>query len=137
MRRVTNTNLLFWVSDSRALTEHFLQGNVPLRHLLKTKPLIVSWWRSAFNEVNDWALSNNDDERYENFEKWQLKAKMLMEMSTHSHETTYPTFLENIRNEILCNKEMYKLVQIKKPSRFITLYGPNHLPLWWQISVKT
>ena len=35
--------------------EHFLQVNIPLRHLLNAKPLFISWWRSAFNEVNDWA----------------------------------------------------------------------------------
>ena len=64
---------------------------------------------------------SNDDERYKHFEEWQLKAEVLMEMSTQS--PTYPTFLENIRNEILCSKEMYKLVQIKNPSRFITNYG--------------
>ena len=49
MRRVTNTNLL------KALTEHFL-GNVPLRHLLNVKPPFMSGRKSAFNEVNDWAL---------------------------------------------------------------------------------
>ena len=42
---------------TKALTEHFLQGNVPLRHLLNTKSPFMSWRRSAFNEVNDWALS--------------------------------------------------------------------------------
>ena len=47
MRRITNA----------ALTENFLQGNVPLRHLLNVKPPIMSWWRSAFNEVNDSAPS--------------------------------------------------------------------------------
>ena len=57
MRRVTNTNLLFWVNFfTQSLTEHFLQGNVPLMHLLNEKPLFISWRRSAFNEVNDWAL---------------------------------------------------------------------------------
>ena len=38
--------------------ENFLQGNVPLRHLLNAKPPFMSWWRSAFSEVNDWALSD-------------------------------------------------------------------------------
>ena len=33
--------------------EHFL--HVPLRHLINAKPPFMSWWRSAFNEVNDWA----------------------------------------------------------------------------------
>ena len=41
---------------TKALTEHFLQGNVPLRHLLNAKLPFMSWWRSALNEVNDWAL---------------------------------------------------------------------------------
>ena len=36
--------------------EHFLQGNIPLRHLLNAKPPFISWPRSTFNEVNDWAL---------------------------------------------------------------------------------
>ena len=35
---------------------YFLQGNVPLRHLLNEEILFTSWWRSAFNDVNDWAL---------------------------------------------------------------------------------
>ena len=57
MRRVTNTNLLFWVNLPKpSLTEHFLQGNVPLRHLLNAKPPFISWRRSAFNEVNDCTL---------------------------------------------------------------------------------
>ena len=42
---------------TKALMEHFLQGNVPLRHLLNAKPLFMFWWRSAIKEVNDWALS--------------------------------------------------------------------------------
>ena len=41
----------------KALKEHFLQGNVPLWHLLNAKPPFMSWWRSAFNKVNDWALN--------------------------------------------------------------------------------
>ena len=40
---------------TKALPEHFLQRNVPLRHLLNAKPLFMSWQWSAFNEVNDWA----------------------------------------------------------------------------------
>ena len=56
MRRVTNASLLFWVNWSN-LMEHFLQGNVQLRHPLNEKPLFMSWWRSAFREVNNWALS--------------------------------------------------------------------------------
>ena len=43
--------------------EHFLQGNVPLRHLLNAKPLFMFWRRSAFNEVNDWALSEVTSKR--------------------------------------------------------------------------
>ena len=41
-----------------ALIEHYIQENVPLRHLLNTKPPFMSWRRSAFNEVNDWALNS-------------------------------------------------------------------------------
>ena len=52
MTIVTNTNLLLWVY----LTERFLQGSVPLRHRLNVKPPLMSWQRSAFNEVNDRAL---------------------------------------------------------------------------------
>ena len=29
-----------------------------IRHLLNAKPQFMSWWRSAFNEVNDWALDS-------------------------------------------------------------------------------
>ena len=43
---------------TKSLTEHFLQGNNPLRHLLNEKLLIMSWRGSAFNEVNDWSLSS-------------------------------------------------------------------------------
>ena len=57
MRRVTNTNLLFWVTLPKALTEHFLHANVPLRHLLNAKSLFIPWRRSAYNEVNDWDRS--------------------------------------------------------------------------------
>ena len=58
MRRVTNTNLLFWVNLwlTKALMEYFLHGNISLRHMLNAKPPFMSWRRSAFNEVNDWAL---------------------------------------------------------------------------------
>ena len=52
MRRVTNTNL----TKSLGLAEPFLQGNVSLRHLLNAKLPLMSSRRSAFNEVNDWAL---------------------------------------------------------------------------------
>ena len=34
------------------LSEQFLQGNVPLRHLLNGETLFMSWWRSAIKEVN-------------------------------------------------------------------------------------
>ena len=37
--------------------EHFLQGNIPLRHLLNAKPPFNYERRSAFNEVNAWAPS--------------------------------------------------------------------------------
>ena len=47
-------SLLSWLT--KALMEHFLQGNVPLRHLLNAKPPFMSWQRSAFNEVYNWAL---------------------------------------------------------------------------------
>ena len=40
---------------TNALIDHFLQGNVPLRQLLNAKPPFMSWRRSAFNEVNNWA----------------------------------------------------------------------------------
>ena len=35
--------------------EQFLQGNVPLRHLLYEETLLMSWRRSAIKEVNDCA----------------------------------------------------------------------------------
>ena len=38
--------------------EQFLQGNVPLRHLLNEETLYMYWQRSAIIEVNDWALKN-------------------------------------------------------------------------------
>ena len=40
---------------TKALTEQFLQGIIPLSHQLNAKPPFMSWRRSAFNEVNDWA----------------------------------------------------------------------------------
>ena len=39
------------------LMEQFLEGNVPLRHLLNEKTLLMSWQRSAIKEVNDWDLN--------------------------------------------------------------------------------
>ena len=39
--------------------EHFLQENVPIRHLLNAKTQFMSWRRSAFNEENDWAPNFN------------------------------------------------------------------------------
>ena len=44
---------------TKALTEHFLKVNVPLRHLLNVKPQFMSCQRSVFNEVNDWGLYNS------------------------------------------------------------------------------
>ena len=35
--------------------EHFLQGNVPLRHLLNEETLFMSRLKFAIKEVNDWA----------------------------------------------------------------------------------
>ena len=57
MRRVTDTNILFWAN----LTKHLLQGNIPLRHLLIAKILFMYWQRSASNEVNDWSLIESED----------------------------------------------------------------------------
>ena len=36
---------------------HFLQGNIPIMHLLYAKLPFMSSQRSAFNEVNNWAHS--------------------------------------------------------------------------------
>ena len=44
----------------RRVTKHFLQGNVPLRHLLNAKSLFMSWQRYASNEVNNWAHNNKN-----------------------------------------------------------------------------
>ena len=49
MKRVTNTNLLFWVDISKTLTEHFLQENIPLTRLLNANlrtqlPNIINWF---------------------------------------------------------------------------------------------
>ena len=41
----------------KALTEHFLQGNIPLRPPINAKPPLMPWWRSAFYKVDDWALN--------------------------------------------------------------------------------
>ena len=41
MRRVTITNLLFF-NFTNALTEHFIQENVLLRHLLNAEPPFMS-----------------------------------------------------------------------------------------------
>ena len=64
----------------------------------------------------------NDDERYKTFKNLQQQAQLLMEKSNH-HFFTYSKRLEMIQNEILCYKEMYKLVQIRNPTRFI----PQHI----------
>ena len=55
MRRVTNTCLLFWFNlPTKSLTEHFLQGNVPLRHLINAKNPFMSRRRSAIIKVSKW-----------------------------------------------------------------------------------
>ena len=43
--------LLIWVN---VLTEQFLQGNVPLRHLLNEEMLFMSCRRSVIKEVGKW-----------------------------------------------------------------------------------
>ena len=49
------SNLHFWVHLlSKALTKHFLQGNISFL-MINTKPLFMSWWKSAIKEVNYWA----------------------------------------------------------------------------------
>ena len=48
--------LLIWVNVPVSLTEQFLQGNVPLRHLLNAETLFMSWQRITIQEENDWAL---------------------------------------------------------------------------------
>ena len=55
-------------------------------------------------------------EKYEKFEKLKIKAKELQEMSNGS----FP-LLENVKEEILCYKEMYKLAKEKKASRIFIL----------------
>ena len=37
--------------------EQFLQGNVPLRHLLNEETSFMSWQRSAIKELNDLVLN--------------------------------------------------------------------------------
>ena len=45
---------------TKALSDHFLKGNVQLMHLLNAKPSFMSWQRSASNEVpNAWVLKLN------------------------------------------------------------------------------
>ena len=47
---------------TKALTEHFLQGNIPLRHLLNAKPPFTCVLTEiCFNEVNDWALNTSHE----------------------------------------------------------------------------
>ena len=55
--------------------ELFLQENIPLRHMINTKPLFISWRRSAFNEVNDWSLYVHE-ECNKSVVHWRCKKKM-------------------------------------------------------------
>ena len=55
-------SLLSWLA--KALTELFLQGNIPLRHLLNGKFPLISWQRSAFNDVNDWVLAESSKSKF-------------------------------------------------------------------------
>ena len=41
-----------WIT--KTLIEFFFQGNILLRLSLYAKPPLNSWYRSTFNEVNDW-----------------------------------------------------------------------------------
>ena len=43
-----------------------------LRHLLNTKPPCMSWWRSAFNEINNWVFKRGAREGG-NFKNEQYK----------------------------------------------------------------
>ena len=43
-----------------------------LRHLLNTKPPYMSWWRSAFNEINNWVFKRGAREGG-NFKKWTIQ----------------------------------------------------------------
>ena len=68
--------------------EHFLQGNVPLSHLLNAKAQFKSWWRSVFNEVNDWGstsfASQMGIEFIETSAKENINVNQLFEMLTNS-----------------------------------------------------
>ena len=80
-------------SLTKALMEHFLQGNVPLRHLLNAKSPFMSWRRSAFNEVNDWAL------RYPNLHHSQLNKND--ERTIHAYN-----FMTVVHRKIFPNKNL-------------------------------
>ena len=74
---------------------------------------------------------NNDDERYEKFEKLQQETKHfdnilnqqadLFRMSPPAQ--LYQNMIENVKRVISCYKEMYELAQnSKEPSRFMPYY---------------
>lgn len=65
----------------------------------------------------------NDDEMYNTFKNLQQQAELLREKSNETFLTRYSKSLQIIQNEMLCYKQMYKLVQIRHPTRFI----PNHI----------
>ena len=50
MRRLTNTNFLFWIYIPKP------EWYIALRHLLNAKTPFMSWQRSSINKVKDWAL---------------------------------------------------------------------------------
>ena len=59
MRRLTITNLLFWVKLPMLILSSvpIFKKNVSSRNLISIKHQFMSWWRFAFNKVNDWTLN--------------------------------------------------------------------------------
>ena len=55
--RLLEGPIVYFVYSVNVSTEQFLYRTTSFSYTYFTKPLIMSWWRFSFNEVNDVALS--------------------------------------------------------------------------------
>ena len=143
MRRVTNTSLLFWVNIPS------LNGALPseemFHYLLNAKPPFMSWPRSAFNEVNDWAESRKiscKKKIYRPGKAFPSDDNIGQFLANSKKGVVYMSFGTVIKSSLMSDetKEIFRKMFLKfSDYDFIWKLdkGPNHLLHWRQIFVKT
>ena len=77
---------------ANVLMEQFLQGNVPLRHLLNEESIMSSWLKSAIKEINNWALNLN----YYQTSKILTHFNVSKTAKTHTFEKTKTMFVPSL-----------------------------------------